>query len=54
MGLAHLGQVGAAAANISGRDKARRILFVELPIPILNPFFSFMSNDSASRAPPAP
>jgi hypothetical protein len=32
MALVHFGQIGAAAANISGRDKARRILLVELPI----------------------
>jgi len=44
----HFGQVGAAAANISGRDNAMRILLVELPMHQL--FFScFMSFDSASR-----
>jgi hypothetical protein len=51
IGFAHLGHTGAAAANISGKDKAWRIFLVELPIPTINR--SFVSNDCASRAPPA-
>jgi hypothetical protein len=45
----HFGQVGAAEANISGRDKIWRIFLVELPIRP-NPILSCVSVDSASRA----
>lgn len=38
IGFSHFGQVGAAEANISGCDSARRILFVELPITDLTLF----------------
>jgi hypothetical protein len=34
-----LGHTGAAAANISGKDKAWRIFLVELPIPTINRSF---------------
>jgi hypothetical protein len=48
MAFEHFGQIGAAAANISGRDNARRILLVELPMPLF--FVRFMSRDSDSGA----
>jgi hypothetical protein len=47
MGFEHLGHAGAAAANISGKDKTWRIFLVELPIPTTFTR-SFVSNDCAS------
>jgi hypothetical protein len=38
IGFEHLGQVGAAAANISGCDSASRIFLMELPMTILTLF----------------
>jgi hypothetical protein len=52
IGLEHFGQVGAAAANISGYDSARRIFLVELPI--TDPYSLLMWIDSASGPAPAP
>jgi hypothetical protein len=46
--LAHLGQTGAAAANISGYASVSRIFLVELPIPTTFNL-SFVSSDCASR-----
>jgi hypothetical protein len=52
IGLAHLGQFGAAAANTSGRPGASRIFLVELLILTSN--LLFMSTDSASLFHAAP